>query len=59
MADAALFIGWGQVARGRERDAVETFNESAAYWARLQQDGRIESFDVVLLIPHGVSVRPP
>jgi hypothetical protein len=53
MADAALFIGWGQVARGRERQATETFNESAQYWARLQQDGRIESFDVVLLVPHG------
>jgi hypothetical protein len=48
-----LLIGWGQVARGRERQATETFNESAQYWARLQQDGRIESFDVVLLVPHG------
>src|SRR5690349_165664 len=32
MADAALFIGWGQVVRGREKRAVEVFNESVAYW---------------------------
>lgn len=53
MADAGLFVGWGQVARGRERETIETFNESARYWARLQQEDRIESFDVVLLLPHG------
>ena len=53
MADAALFIGWGQVVRGREKRAVQVFNESVEYWGRLQQDGRIENFEVVLLYPHG------
>ena len=32
MADAALFIGWGQVVRGREKRAVQVFNESVEYW---------------------------
>lgn len=53
MADAGLFIGWGQVVRGRERRAIEVFNESVAYWGSLQGDGKIESFDVALLAPHG------
>jgi hypothetical protein len=53
MADAALFIGWGQVVRGREKRAVQVFNESVEYWGGLQRDGRIENFEVVLLAPHG------
>ncbi len=53
MADAALFIGWGQVVRGREQRAVEVFNDSVAYWGRLQADGKIEDFETVLLSPHG------
>jgi len=53
MADAGLFIGWGQVVRGREQRAIEVFNESVDYWAGLQGDGKIEDFEVVLLAPHG------
>jgi hypothetical protein len=53
MADAALFIGWGQVVRGREKRAVQVFNESVQYWGTLQGDGKIEDFEVVLLSPHG------
>lgn len=53
MADAALFIGWGEVVRGREKRAVQVFNESVEYWGGLQGDGKIESFDVALLTPHG------
>jgi hypothetical protein len=53
MADAALFIGWGQVTRGREKRALKVFNESVEYWGGLQGDGRIEDFEVVLLTPHG------
>jgi hypothetical protein len=53
MADAGLFIGWGQVVRGREKRAVEVFNESVAYWGGLQSEGKIEDFEVVLLSPHG------
>jgi hypothetical protein len=52
-ADAALFIGWGQVVRGREKRAVQVFNESVEYWGGLQGDGKIQDFEVVLLTPHG------
>lgn len=53
MADAGLFIGWGAVARGREQEAVELFNEILGYYGRLQEEGEIESFEPVFLEPHG------
>lgn len=53
MADEALFIGWGEVVRGREKKAVEVFNESVQYYGQLQQDGQIESIDAWFLAPHG------
>lgn len=53
MAEAGLFIGWGPPVRGREGKGLDVFNESVQYWGRLQQDGRIENFEVVLLYPHG------
>ena len=53
MADAGIFIGWGQVVRGREKRALQVFNESVEYWGGLQEDGKIESFEIVLLTPHG------
>jgi hypothetical protein len=53
MADAALFIGWGQVVRGREKRALEVFNETVEYYGGLQGDGEIEDFEVAILTPHG------
>jgi hypothetical protein len=53
MAEAGLFIGWGQVVRGRERQALDLFNESVQQYGRWQEEGRIEGFDVALLGPHG------
>jgi hypothetical protein len=53
MADEALFIGWGDVVRGRESKALDVFNESLQYYGQLQQDGRIEGFDAWFLGPHG------
>ena len=53
MAEMGLFIGWGPPVRGREAKGLDVFNESVAYWGRLQQDGQIESFEVVILYPHG------
>ena len=53
MADEALFIGWSEVVRGRERKAVEVFNETLEYYGRLQQEGKIDSFDAWFLAPHG------
>lgn len=53
MADSGLFVGFGLPVRGRERQAVKVFNETFEYSSRLQQDGEIESFEPVLLEPHG------
>src|SRR4051794_41905428 len=54
MADYGLFIGWGpDSVRGREAKSLEGFNESIQYWGRLQEEGKIESFEVALLEPHG------
>jgi hypothetical protein len=53
MADSALFIGFGFPVRGRERKAQSVFTEVVEYCSRLQQSGEIESFEPVLLEPHG------
>jgi hypothetical protein len=53
MADAGLFIGWGQVVRGREGRAVDSFNEFVEFVGQLQGDGRIENFEICFLEPHG------
>jgi hypothetical protein len=53
MAEAGLFIGWGAPVRGREAKGLEVFNEAVGYWGRLEQEGRIESSEVVILFPHG------
>jgi hypothetical protein len=53
VADSGLFIGWGEPVRGREADAVETFNATIDYFAGLQSDGTIESFEPVFLEQHG------
>jgi hypothetical protein len=53
MADSGLFVGFGLAVRGRERQAITVFNETFEYCSRLQQDGEIESFEPVLLEPHG------
>jgi hypothetical protein len=49
MADRALFLSWGENISGREEHGLEVFNESVGFYGRCQEEGRIESFDVVLL----------
>ena len=53
MADRVLFISWGQAVPGREERGVEVFNDAIGICGRMQQEGRIEKFDVVLLQPNG------
>jgi hypothetical protein len=53
VAEMGLFIGWGATVRGREAKGLEVFNEAVAYAGRLQEEGRIESSEIVLLTPHG------
>jgi len=53
VADAAIFVGWGPVVRGREAKALAVFNEAMGYYTRLQQESAIESFEPVVLSAHG------
>jgi hypothetical protein len=53
MADAGLFVGFGNPVRGREGQAVDLFNETLGWYTRLQEEGEIESFEPVFLEPHG------
>ena len=53
MSEAALFVGWGQTVRGREKRALDVFNDAVTYYGARVADGSIESFDPVLLDPHG------
>jgi hypothetical protein len=53
MADRVLLISWGSPVPGREERGVEVFNEALGMYGRMQQEGRIEKFDVVLLQPNG------
>ena len=52
MADRMLFVSWGATVRGREERALEVFNETMGLYGRLQQEGKIEGFDVVLCAPN-------
>jgi len=53
MANYALFIGWGNVVRGREELSLTVFQETIEFWTRAQQDGQIDGFEPFLLEPHG------
>src|SRR3989442_9710802 len=53
MTDAALFIGWGATAPGRERKAVELFGESLRFLTNLVVEGRIAAVEPFFLEPHG------
>jgi len=53
MAEAGLLIGWGEPVTGREAKGLEVFAEALAYYGKAEQDGRLESQEVVLLGPHG------
>lgn len=53
MAGEALFLGWGQVVRGREQLALQVFQEAVGYYGKLQEEGQIDRFEAYLLDPHG------
>jgi hypothetical protein len=54
MADRVLLFSWGTPVRGREERALEVFNESVGLYGQMQQDGRIEKFDIALFEPNGL-----
>ena len=53
MAEAGLFIGWGEPITGREAKGLEVFAEALAYYGKAEQEGRVESQEAVFLGPHG------
>lgn len=53
MSESALFVGWGQPVRGREKRSLDVFSDAVAYYGKRVEDGSIESFEPVLLQPHG------
>jgi len=56
MAEAALCTHWGTPIPGREKQALKVFNETVQWWAGVQQEGKIERFDVTVLAPSGGEV---
>jgi hypothetical protein len=56
MAEAALCMVWGAPVPGREKQALNAYNDAMQYWAGLQQEGKIERFDVTVLAPSGGEV---
>ncbi len=54
MADRVLLISWKRPVAGREERGLEVFNEAVGLYGRKQQEGKIEGFDVSLLVPNGV-----
>ena len=56
MAEAALCTVCGDSIPGREKQALNVYNEAMQYWAGLQQEEKIERFDVTVLAPSGGEV---
>ena len=53
MADRVLFIGWNRAVVGREKQAMQLFQKYMEYFTKLKKEGRIESYEPVLLSAHG------
>ena len=53
MSTNVLFVGWDRAVPGREAAASEHFAEVMQWFGGLQQAGKIDSFEPVLLNAHG------
>jgi hypothetical protein len=53
MANNALFLGWNRVVPGREHQAMNLWRKFMEYNTGLQSEGKIESFEPVILAAHG------
>lgn len=53
MSSNVIFLGWNRQVPGREKISTEHFQEFVGYLTKLQQEGAIDSFEPVLLSPHG------
>jgi hypothetical protein len=52
-ANSGILIGWNRAFPGREANAIGKFSEFLGYLGKLQSEKRIESFEPVMLSPHG------
>jgi len=53
MANRVIFIGWNRPVVGREQQAMKLFQKVMEYYSKLKTDGKIESFEPVMLTHHG------
>jgi hypothetical protein len=56
MATNVIFSFWDKSVPGRETISAQHFQEYGQYMGRLQAEGKIQSFEAVLLDPHGGGV---
>ena len=49
----AIVVSWSQVIPGREALAAELFANRIGYFEKCQKAGRLESWEPVLMSPHG------
>lgn len=57
MADAGLFISWGDPYPGREAEGMRLWNDANAYYGSLLEAGRISRYERFVLGAHGGEVR--
>ena len=53
MANQALFLGWSGATAGREQQAMKLWGKTMEYYGQLETDGKIESWEPVILSAHG------
>ena len=49
----AIVMGWNRAVPGREKQAMELFQSSMAYWEKKKSAGDINSFEAILMNAHG------
>jgi len=53
MANHVVIVGWNKPTAGREKQAMKLFEKAMGNYVKWQNEGRIESFEPVLLSWHG------
>ena len=53
MADSGIFMAWDRPAIGEGAKALELYKQMSAYFTRLHAEGRIDSYEPVVLGAHG------
>ena len=53
MAKSVLFLGWNRAFPGREQQAMDLFGRAIEYYGQLQNAGKIDNYEPVMLTAHG------